>query len=212
METSSSFDDGLDQHNNDGVVGGLDRMRALADILHDHRPRIFRFLLASFADPEVARTLTERCLETACCEWRPSWDKSHIGSRLMRIAVDLERRRWQREKLCIWRKTDLKTAGLALLTDLQQDNQRPSEYQIQATEQIARMWNAVSAMKNEQRVVFLLHCVEEMELREIAGVTGLHERTVGVLLSEALDNVRAVLDAQSPNITSIAKLLTHSRK
>lgn len=171
----------------------MDGMFALADILHDHRPRIFRFLLASFADPGLARTLTERCLETACWEWRPSWDKSHIRLRLMRIAVNLERHCWRRQQLCFWRKVDLNAAGLVLLNSVQQDNQQPSEYQIRTRKQIRQIWNAVSTMKNQQRVVFLLYCVEEMDLCEITEATDIHESRVRKLLLEALGDVRTAL-------------------
>ena len=52
------------------------------------------------------------------------------------------------------------------------------------------MWNAVAQLSQNQRAVFLLRFVEEMEILEIAAATGLKEGTVKIHLFRALRSVR----------------------
>jgi DNA-directed RNA polymerase specialized sigma24 family protein len=52
-------------------------------------------------------------------------------------------------------------------------------------------------MKNEQRVVFLLYFVEEMDRCEVAEATGLDQITITVLLSAALRIARATLTCKA---------------
>ena len=58
-------------------------------------------------------------------------------------------------------------------------------------EQIETLWRATASLPERQRTVFLLRYVEELELLEIAAVTGLKEGAVKVHLYRALRRVRA---------------------
>jgi RNA polymerase sigma-70 factor, ECF subfamily len=55
------------------------------------------------------------------------------------------------------------------------------------------VWSAVKGLSERQRTVFLLRYVEEQELSEIAGLTGLSEGTVKAHLSRAVARVRLEL-------------------
>ena len=57
------------------------------------------------------------------------------------------------------------------------------------------IWSAAAKLPAKQRTVFLLRFVEEMELLEIAEVTGMKEGTVKTHLFRALNAVRARLEA-----------------
>jgi RNA polymerase sigma-70 factor, ECF subfamily len=197
MKMDSWIDGVLARLDNDNAVGARECMVELIDVIHNHRTHIFRFLLVSLGDPELARTLTERCVETACSEWRPFWDKSRTRLRLMRIAVDLERRCWRKQQLCFWRKTHLKAVGLELLNEFPYNDLQLVEYRFRAREQVRHVWNAVRTMKNEQRVVFLLYFVEEMDRCEVAEATGLDQITITVLLSAALRITRATFTCKA---------------
>ena len=175
-------------------IGPSEHIVELAGVLRDYRPQVYRFLLASFGDHRLARNLTQRWLEEACLGWRPSRDNSRIRLWLMRIAVHLEKRYWRKQQLCFWRKTKASTLGLALLDDQLPAYEQPFADRIQAKTQIRKIWNAVCQMSNPQRIVFLLHCVEDMDFCEIADAADLRESTVKALLSEAMDSVRATLN------------------
>ena len=57
------------------------------------------------------------------------------------------------------------------------------------------MWSAASSLPLRQRTVFLLRFVEDMDLLEIAEVTGMKEGTVKAHLFRALQSVRARVEA-----------------
>jgi RNA polymerase sigma factor (sigma-70 family) len=111
----------------------------------------------------------------------------------MRVAVNLERRHWRKQQLCLWRKTEVKTAGLAHLSNWLPNDQRSIEDQIGAREKVKCVWCAICGLSNERKIVFLLHCVDEMTSSEIAEITDLHERTVRALLAEALSRIREAI-------------------
>ena len=67
------------------------------------------------------------------------------------------------------------------------------EKQLLAREQVKQVWKAVEGLSQRQRTVFLLRYVEEQELSEIAGATGLSEGTVKAHLSRAVARVRLEL-------------------
>ncbi len=192
MEVSSLGDCGRgkrDTHDNDERV----HMHELLTILRGYRPYVFRFFLASFGDPELARTLTERCTEIAFGKWTAGDNHSISRKSLMRVAVDLERGHWWQQQLWLCPKTEVKTAGFAHLDNWLPKDQRSIDDQIGAREKIKRVWCAICGLRNEQKIVFLLHCVEELTTSEIAEVTDLYQCKVIEHLSEALSRIRATI-------------------
>lgn len=192
MENSSSIDSAFgQQHNNGASSAGC--IHELVAILRDYRPHVFRFLLASFGDPELARDLTQHCVETAFWRWSRGYDESLSRKSMMRLAVNLERRHWLKKRFCFWRKEAVKTTGIIHLNDWLPNNQQSIADRIGTREQIKRVWEAVCRLSNRQRIVFLLHCVEEMTSREIAEVADIHEWTVHALLAEVISRIRATI-------------------
>jgi len=59
------------------------------------------------------------------------------------------------------------------------------------------VWQAVDQLSTQQRAVFVLRFVEEMELQEIAETLGLRVGSVKSHLFRALQSVRAQLKEQS---------------
>ena len=60
-----------------------------------------------------------------------------------------------------------------------------------ARTEVAHVWKAVAELPVKQRSVFVLRFVEEMELKEIAEMTGMNPSTVKTHLYRALAAVRA---------------------
>jgi len=71
------------------------------------------------------------------------------------------------------------------------------ERRVLIKEQVETLWKATASLPERQRTVFLLRYVEELELLEIAAVTGLKEGAVKVHLYRALRRVRAQLSGRS---------------
>ncbi len=162
-----------------------------SSVAANHRPQIFRFLLASTRDVELAETLTQECLLKAYRNWKHFRGESSAMTWLMRIAINLVKDHWRNRRLQFWRHTQNNAVDLAEASEWLPSGERNAEQQLLAREQVKQVWKAVERLSQRQRTVFLLRYVEERELDEIAQATGLSEGTVKAHLSRALGKVRA---------------------
>jgi len=164
-----------------------------AGVVAAHRTQIFRFLLASTRDVDLAETLTQDCFLKAHRNWSSFRGESAAMTWLMRIAINLQKDHWRNRRLQFWRLTRTNAVDIDEASDWLPSGERSAEQKMMAREQVAHVWRAVEGLSGRQRTVFLLRFVEEMELREIAEATGLSEGTVKAHLSRALSRVRSEL-------------------
>jgi RNA polymerase sigma-70 factor, ECF subfamily len=162
-----------------------------SSIVATHRPQIFRFLLASTRDPDLAETLTQDCFLKAHRNWASFRGESSAMTWLMRIAINLQKDHWRNRRMQFWRLTRTNSVDVDEAGDWLPSRESSAEARLLAREQVERVWQAVKGLSERQRTVFLLRHVEEMELGEIARSTGLSEGTVKAHLSRALARVRA---------------------
>lgn len=158
-----------------------------------HRTQIFRFLLASTRDVDLAETLTQDCFLKAHRNWSSFRGESSALTWLMRIAINLQKDHWRNRRLQFWRQTRTNAVDLDEASDWLPSGERTAEQRMLAKEQVAHVWRAVENLSERQRTVFLLRYVEELDLKEIADVTGMGEGTVKAHLSRALAKVRKEL-------------------
>ncbi len=158
-----------------------------------HRTQIFRFLLASTRDVDLAETLTQDCFLKAHRNWSSFRGESSAMTWLMRIAINLQKDHWRNRRMQFWRQTRTNAVDLDDASDWLPSGERSIEQKMLAREQVAHVWRAVENLSERQRTVFLLRYVEDLELKEIAQATGLGEGTVKAHLSRALGRVRAEL-------------------
>jgi RNA polymerase sigma-70 factor (ECF subfamily) len=161
-----------------------------------HRPQIFRFLLASLRDVDLAETLTQECFLKAHRNWSHFRGDSSAMTWLMRIAINLQKDHWRYRRLQFWRTTRTNSVDVDEAGEWLPSGERTAEQKMLAREQVAQLWKVVERLSGRQRTVFLLRYVEEQELSEIARATGLSEGTVKAHLSRALGKVRAELRGQ----------------
>jgi len=164
-----------------------------ARIVETHRPQIFRFLLSSLRDVDLAETLTQECFLKAHRNWSHFRGDSSAMTWLMRIAINLQKDYWRNRRIQFWRQTRTNAVDLDEASEWLPNGERNAEQQMLAREQVAQVWQAVKGLSERQRTVFLLRYVEERELSEIAAATGLSEGTVKAHLSRALGRVRTEL-------------------
>jgi RNA polymerase sigma-70 factor (ECF subfamily) len=158
-----------------------------------HRPQIFRFLLASTRDPDLAETLTQDCFLKAHRNWAGFRGESSPMTWLMRIAINLQKDHWRNRRMQFWRQTQTNAVDMDEASDWLPSGESSIEKQLLAKERVGQVWKAVEGLSERQRTVFLLRFVEERELSEIAQATGLSEGTVKAHLSRALARVRKEL-------------------
>jgi RNA polymerase sigma-70 factor (ECF subfamily) len=164
-----------------------------ARIVESHRPQIFRFLLASTRDMDLAETLTQECFLKAHRNWKHFRGESTAMTWLMRIAINLQKDHWRNRRLQFWRQTRINAVDLDEASEWLPSGERTAEQQLLAREQVGHVWKAMEGLSERQRTVFLLRYVDEQELGDIAVATGLSEGTVKAHLSRALTKVRAAL-------------------
>ena len=162
-------------------------------IVASHRPQIFRFLLASTRDIDLAETLTQECFLKAHRNWSSFRGESSAMTWLMRIAINLQKDHWRNRRMQFWRHTRNNAVDLDEASEWLPSGESSQEQRLLAQERIRQVWRAVEGLSERQRTVFLLRFIEELELSEIAQSTGLSEGTVKAHLSRALSRVRTEL-------------------
>lgn len=170
------------------VHAGIDDFDALVEA---HRPRIFRFLLASLRDRDAAENLTQDCFVRAYKARAQFRGDAAETTWLMQIAANLVRDHEGSGRLKFWRRNLRSDLDVSEVSDWVPDQQRSPEALASAREQVRAVWNAAANLSERQRTVFLLRFVEDMNLLEIAAVTGMKEGTVKAHLFRALQAVRA---------------------
>ena len=158
-----------------------------------HRTQIFRFLLSSTRDVDLAETLTQDCFLKAHRHWSSFRGDASALTWLMRIAINLQKDHWRNRRLQFWRQTRTNAVDSDEASEWLPSGESSPEQQLLAREKVGQVWQSVEGLSERQRTVFLLRYVEEMEIAEIARATGLSDGTVKAHLSRALGRVRAEL-------------------
>jgi RNA polymerase sigma-70 factor, ECF subfamily len=164
-----------------------------ARVVATHRQQIFRFLLASTRDLDLAETLTQDCFLKAHRHWSSFRGESSAITWLMRIAINLQKDHWRNRRVQFWRHTRSNAVDSEEASEWLPSGESSPEKQLLAREQVKRVWRAVEGLSERQRTVFLLRYVEELDIAEIGRATGLSEGTVKAHLSRALGRVRGEL-------------------
>jgi RNA polymerase sigma-70 factor, ECF subfamily len=160
------------------------------EVVRVYRPRILRFLLASLADRDTAETLTQECFMKAWSARNQFRGDSSLSTWLTRIAVNLMRDHLRSRSLRFWQKTRGSALDVVDISDWLPDGRSTPERLAMARRQVAEVWKAVQKLSAQQRTVFALRFVEEMELDEIADALNMNLSTVKSHLYRALALVR----------------------
>ncbi len=164
-----------------------DQLSDFDAVVRDWWPRVFRFALASLRDRDAAETVAQDCFFKAYQARDRFRGDAGLRTWLMQIAVNLVRDRARNRRLQFWKRFDTEVnIGIA-------DGRRSPEAQAAAREQVQAVWSAAGILPEKQRAVFLLRFVEDLDLLEIAAVTGMKEGTVKTHLFRALQTVRGRL-------------------
>jgi RNA polymerase sigma-70 factor (ECF subfamily) len=158
-----------------------------------HRARIFRFLLSSTRDVDLAETLTQECFLKAHRNWVSFRGESTALTWLMRIAINLQKDHWRNRRVQFWKQARTNAVDVNEAGEWLPSGERSAEQRMLARERVRQVSKVVEKLSERQRTIFLLRFVEEMELSEIARATGLSDGTVKAHLSRAVARVRAEL-------------------
>ena len=163
----------------------------LASVISLYEQRIFRFLLASTRDRDIAQTLTQETFLRAWTHRTSFREDCSISTWLMRIALNLLRDHTRTQRFRFWKRASATAVDVSDVSEHIPNYDSSPEDRLVAKEQLANVWDAVGQLSQRQRTIFLLRFVEELELSEIAATTGLPISTVKSHLYRALAIIRA---------------------
>ena len=162
----------------------------LESVVALYQPRVFRFLLATLRDRDAAETLTQETFLRAWSARASFREDCSVATWLIRIALNLARDHTRTGRFRFWKRVIASAVDVAEVAAFVPTRDRSAEEHLIAQQQVTEIWQTVNGLSNRQRTIFLLRFLEEMEIPEIASVTGLPLGTVKSHLYRALAIIR----------------------
>jgi RNA polymerase sigma-70 factor (ECF subfamily) len=190
MEAAPAISESLEYTAPDRAVIRMGQTAELADfdaVVAEYWPRVYRFALASLRDRTAAETIAQDCFLRAWKARDKFRGESSLNTWLLQIAVNLIRDQVRSRRLQFWKRNSQSVDGT---TALMADRRSSPEMSVAARQQLASVWSATAHLPEQQRTVFLLRFVEDMDLLDIAATMGLSEGAVKAHLFRAVRTVR----------------------
>ena len=167
-----------------GDIDALDRV---------YRPRLLRFVAYSTGDMDLAETIVQDCLLKAYNGRESFRGECSVNTWLTHIALNLIRDRQRTQKFQFWRKVHKTAPDLSEMAGLLPSRDSSPESQMLAHERAMQVSAILETLSPNQRSVFLMRFLEEMDLQEISQATGMQINTVKTHLHRAVKAVRLKL-------------------
>ncbi len=162
----------------------------LDSIVATYEQRIFRFHLIAIRDRDLAQSLTQDTFVRAWSARHNFRGDCSLSTWLMRIALNLVRDHTRTERFRFWKRVSETAVDVSDISSHIPHRDSSLESRLIASEQMTLVWESVAELSARQRSIFLLRFVEELELTEIASITGLPISTVKTHLYRALATIR----------------------
>jgi len=179
-------------------LSGDHRISELEDIdalVRAYKPKIFRFVAFSISDRDAAESITQDCFLKAHLTRNQFRGDCSVSTWLMRIAFNLVRDHTKSQKFRFWKSAAASAIDASDVSQYLASGERSAEAQLIARERVQMVYKALQELSGKQRSIFLMRFVEEMDLSEIAAITGMTVPTVKTHLYRAVGAIRARLGA-----------------
>jgi RNA polymerase sigma-70 factor, ECF subfamily len=179
-------------------LSGEQRISELDDIdalVRVYKPKVFRFVALSISDRDAAGSITQDCLLKAHLTRNQFRGDCSVATWLMRIAFNLIRDHTKSQKFRFWKSAAASAIDASDVSQYLASGERSAEAQLIARERVQMVYKALQELSGKQRSIFLMRFVEEMDLSEIAAITGMTVPTVKTHLYRAVGAIRARLGA-----------------
>src|SRR3984893_16042639 len=176
----------------DHRISELDDVDAL---VRAYKPKVFRFVAFSLSDRDAAESITQDCFLKAHLTRNQFRGDCSVGTWLMRIAFNLVRDHTKSQKFRFWKSAAASAIDASDVSQYLASGERSAEAQLIARERVQMVYKALQELSGKQRSIFLMRFVEEMDLSEIAAITGMTVPTVKTHLYRAVGAIRARLGA-----------------
>jgi RNA polymerase sigma-70 factor (ECF subfamily) len=172
-------------------------VRAFEVLVTRHRKPVYNFILRFVRDPAQAEDLLQetflRLVKGADAYERQAKFTTWLYTIARNLCVDASRRGKHRNAASL----DAPVAGVedgSALIDLVADGQAGVDKKAITRELAVRIRQAVDALPDEQREIFLLREVNDLQFNEIAKMVGCPENTVKSRMRYALEKLKEALD------------------
>jgi len=179
-----------------GCVPGETTLTELNDINaldRVYRARLLRFVAYSTGDQDLAETIVQDCLLKAYNARDSFRGDCSVSTWLTHIALNLIRDHQRTLKFQFWRKVSKTAPDLSELASVLPGRESSPESQMLARERAQQVSIALETLSPNQRTVFLMRFIEEMDPQEIAQATGMQINTVKTHLHRAVKAIRLKL-------------------
>jgi RNA polymerase sigma-70 factor (ECF subfamily) len=172
-------------------------VRAFELLVTRHRKALFNFILRFVRDTAQAEDVTQetflRLVKGADAYERQAKFTTWLYTIARNLCVDASRRGKHRKAASLDAPLS-DDDGAASLLDLLPDGTAGVDRQAQSRELGLRLRQAIEALPDEQREIFLLREVADLQFNEIANVIGCPENTVKSRMRYALEKLREALE------------------
>ena len=172
-------------------------VRAFELLVTRHRKPLFNFILRFVRDTAAAEDVTQetflRLVKGADAYERQAKFTTWLYTIARNLCVDAARRGKHRKAASLDAPLGDED-GAASLLDLVPDAGAGVDRQAQSRELAIRLRQAIEALPDEQREIFLLREVADLQFNEIANVIGCPENTVKSRMRYALEKLREALE------------------
>ena len=173
-------------------ISELDDIDALVRV---YKPKVFRFVAFSISDRDAAASITQDCLLKAHLTRNQFRGDCSIATWLMRIAFNLVRDHTKSQKFRFWKSAAASAIDASDVSQYLASGESSAEAQLIARERVQMVYKALQELSGKQRSIFLMRFVEEMDLSDIAAITGMTVPTIKTHLYRAVGAIRARLGA-----------------
>jgi RNA polymerase sigma-70 factor (ECF subfamily) len=174
----------------DATLTELDDIEALDRI---YRARLLRFVAYATGDQDLAETIVQDALLKAYNGRDSFRGDCSVYTWLAHIATNLMRDHQRTRKFQFWRSLQKTSPDLSEISSLLPSHETSPENQLLARERAQQVSAALESLSPNQRTIFLMRFIEEMDIDEICQATGMHNSTVKTHLHRAVKAVRSKL-------------------
>lgn len=176
------------------ILSELDDIDALVGL---YRPRVLRYVTFSIGDQDLAETITQDCFLKAYNGRASFRGDCAVSTWLFSIANNLIRDQLRTKKFQFWRKARATALDVTEMASFLPSGASSPETRLLAQERTRQVVTALDDLSVNQRRIFLLRFSEELDLAEIAELTGMPINTVKTHLHRAVSAIRTRLGANA---------------
>ena len=169
--------------------------RAFEVLVQRHRRPVFNFVLRYVRDPAAAEDVTQDCflrvVRSAGSYVRDAKFTTWLYTIARNLCVDASRRQKHRNMVSLDAPMSDDSKGSKV--DNVASDGIAVDRQVIATELSVRMQRAIEALPDDQREIFLLREISDLQFNEIAEIVGVPENTVKSRMRYALEKLREAL-------------------